>query len=249
MKMVTKGLKLKEGKDVLEEYMTDDYLTKEEWMKKDKKIFFFQPKTEMSYTIIYNFSEPKLDFSDYLKDGVSEKDVMENVGSLTLDGTMDKNHKMFIEKGDVLGRQKHLSDFIFHYFLKGRGRRLVGKLYDVIGSDPSCLLYENNENLCDIFFEVTKESVSIIIGDSEEGKKIVDDLKEEYDLSKMDGGSILSYPKGVVFSDTGLSKTELDNITETRKVMEKIKKWDYEIGRNDKCPCGSGLKFKRCCIN
>lgn len=24
---------------------------------------------------------------------------------------------------------------------------------------------------------------------------------------------------------------------------------EYKIGRNDPCPCGSGLKFKKCCIN
>lgn len=23
----------------------------------------------------------------------------------------------------------------------------------------------------------------------------------------------------------------------------------FKANRNDKCPCGSGLKFKRCCIN
>lgn len=22
-----------------------------------------------------------------------------------------------------------------------------------------------------------------------------------------------------------------------------------KIGRNDKCPCGSGLKYKKCCLN
>ena len=24
---------------------------------------------------------------------------------------------------------------------------------------------------------------------------------------------------------------------------------EHNIGRNDPCPCGSGLKFKKCCIN
>lgn len=24
---------------------------------------------------------------------------------------------------------------------------------------------------------------------------------------------------------------------------------DYKIGRNDPCPCGSGLKYKKCCLN
>ena len=23
---------------------------------------------------------------------------------------------------------------------------------------------------------------------------------------------------------------------------------DYKIGRNDPCPCGSGLKYKKCCL-
>ncbi|MHB8833897.1 MAG: SEC-C metal-binding domain-containing protein, partial [Desulfobacteria bacterium] len=22
----------------------------------------------------------------------------------------------------------------------------------------------------------------------------------------------------------------------------------YKVGRNDPCPCGSGLKYKKCCI-
>lgn len=24
---------------------------------------------------------------------------------------------------------------------------------------------------------------------------------------------------------------------------------DYKIGRNDPCPCGSGLKYKKCCLD
>ena len=24
---------------------------------------------------------------------------------------------------------------------------------------------------------------------------------------------------------------------------------DHKIGRNDPCPCGSGLKYKKCCLN
>lgn len=23
----------------------------------------------------------------------------------------------------------------------------------------------------------------------------------------------------------------------------------FKVGRNDQCPCGSGLKFKKCCID
>lgn len=35
------------------------------------------------------------------------------------------------------------------------------------------------------------------------------------------------------------------NIMEQLAVMRKIQK----VGRNDPCPCGSGLKFKKCCID
>ena len=29
--------------------------------------------------------------------------------------------------------------------------------------------------------------------------------------------------------------------------MERFKKTGLKIGRNDPCPCGSGLKYKKCC--
>ena len=32
--------------------------------------------------------------------------------------------------------------------------------------------------------------------------------------------------------------------TKTRPVVR-----DYKIGRNDPCPCGSGLKYKKCCLD
>lgn len=28
-----------------------------------------------------------------------------------------------------------------------------------------------------------------------------------------------------------------------------VKQREYKAGRNEQCPCGSGLKFKRCCID
>ena len=31
--------------------------------------------------------------------------------------------------------------------------------------------------------------------------------------------------------------------------VEPIRKEGAEIGRNDPCPCGSGKKYKQCCIN
>lgn len=30
--------------------------------------------------------------------------------------------------------------------------------------------------------------------------------------------------------------------------VEPIKRGEFELGRNESCPCGSGKKFKKCCI-
>ena len=32
--------------------------------------------------------------------------------------------------------------------------------------------------------------------------------------------------------------------TRTRPIVK-----DYKVGRNDPCPCGSGLKYKKCCLD
>lgn len=32
------------------------------------------------------------------------------------------------------------------------------------------------------------------------------------------------------------------------KTKTIIRKYDKKIGRNDLCPCGSGLKYKKCCL-
>jgi uncharacterized protein YecA (UPF0149 family) len=61
-------------------------------------------------------------------------------------------------------------------------------------------------------------------------------------------GSILSYPD--------LSKSVKEEIRKTRNPKKDKRRWGYRVpedpnkgvGRNDLCPCGSGLKFKKCCI-
>ena len=32
------------------------------------------------------------------------------------------------------------------------------------------------------------------------------------------------------------------------KVVKRVLESKIKIGRNDKCPCGSGKKYKKCCI-
>lgn len=65
----------------------------------------------------------------------------------------------------------------------------------------------------------------------------------------MDG--VLNAPKD--FDKNEEVKSAIDN-----RLLESIVRYkaahtprvrEYKIGRNDPCPCGSGLKFKKCCIN
>lgn len=45
-----------------------------------------------------------------------------------------------------------------------------------------------------------------------------------------------------------LKKLKIVAETLRRKRIEKAKKADGKIGRNDTCPCGSGKKYKKCCL-
>ena len=44
---------------------------------------------------------------------------------------------------------------------------------------------------------------------------------------------------------------ESDEFKQIKQLNENIpsEKDIPKVGRNDKCPCGSGLKFKKCCLN
>ena len=53
-------------------------------------------------------------------------------------------------------------------------------------------------------------------------------------------------------------KEKLNNAIDNKQVMEAMARYKamhtpivkkYKINRNDPCPCGSGLKFKNCCID
>jgi uncharacterized protein YecA (UPF0149 family) len=40
------------------------------------------------------------------------------------------------------------------------------------------------------------------------------------------------------------------NSSETAAAVKKpTRRAEAKVGRNDACPCGSGKKFKQCCIN
>lgn len=45
-----------------------------------------------------------------------------------------------------------------------------------------------------------------------------------------------------------LKEVKIENLPKPKQVILR-KKGEVKIGRNDLCPCGSGKKFKRCCLD
>jgi len=66
------------------------------------------------------------------------------------------------------------------------------------------------------------------------------DSPEKFD--KLKTGALFLNVVDLVFSMNILREKELSE-------AGKIKKADQEPGRNDPCHCGSGLKYKKCCLN
>ena len=50
--------------------------------------------------------------------------------------------------------------------------------------------------------------------------------------------------------ESAISATpDINKFVVPRKTKTIIRKYDKKIGRNDPCPCGSGKKYKNCCLN
>lgn len=47
----------------------------------------------------------------------------------------------------------------------------------------------------------------------------------------------------------GLNQEQIMEAMARYKAAHTPKIKEYKIGRNEPCPCGSGLKFKKCCID
>jgi len=48
----------------------------------------------------------------------------------------------------------------------------------------------------------------------------------------------------------GIEPDKPEDISDVERLLNPptIRKGEPKVGRNDPCPCGSGLKFKKCCL-
>jgi len=77
-----------------------------------------------------------------------------------------------------------------------------------------------------------------------EGNMLFKNLVVNYENAIIN--SILSLAPAVNENATQL-KTENEKLIEERKNVDENSATTGEVGRNDLCPCGSGLKYKKCC--
>lgn len=114
-----------------------------------------------------------------------------------------------------------------------------------------------------------------LLDETEENQMELEDILEEYDLNESTKGEIISLIRaGILTEDILLISLEYNKITmplkkqralykDLKNVINTTRNWvlngfTYEeiakskiakekVGRNDLCPCGSGLKYKKCC--
>ena len=87
------------------------------------------------------------------------------------------------------------------------------------------------------FFEKTKKEMT--------GKVDIMDVASEEMTPEQESaiGTLAEAKAASVENIVGAEQIPTFRFRKTRPIVK-----DYNIGRNDPCPCGSGLKYKKCCL-
>ena len=76
-------------------------------------------------------------------------------------------------------------------------------------------------------------------------ENIMDIASEEMTAEQESAIQTLAEAKAATVENiVGAEQMPTFRFTKPRSVVK-----DHKIGRNDPCPCGSGLKYKKCCLN
>ncbi len=111
---------------------------------------------------------------------------------------------------------------------------------------------ENAEECIKYFITSDKVSPNLIIKKEKEYKNFIPLINSVFDKDFRDIREIISCFKADWTIHNKFSPTIVlynSKIFEKLIGMENITKQDDDIGRNAPCPCGSGKKYKHCCLN
>jgi len=126
---------------------------------------------------------------------------------------------------------------------------IIYELKDDYCKNPACDCNKMNakvivNNKPDNWFTYNFESQEV---EQEEFKWIIEALKSKYEYFDMRVKARYGRIKNEYFDHLKLIEKQNDKI-EKGQVLSSYTK-NKKIGRNDPCPCGSGKKHKKCCLN
>jgi hypothetical protein len=242
-----KGLRLKDGKDNLKNYLTGYHQTFDEWMKSDFVVQFYHKELDFHYETEFNWSKP----FDYITKHLKDLFIYKQIGINTIGGMIENNYEEYMKDGEVSHKGNWGMYIISHCWLKVQGHTIMKSIYNELGSKPSKEVFEKSDDLVDIPLHIIKDedgrytmrSPLMYDFDDNENELLEEIPKDEMTLIKNKGHN--------VFSTSGSSSEELSETMEEISLMEQVKKYEpsIKVGRNQSCPCGSGIKFKKCCFN
>ena len=110
-------------------------------------------------------------------------------------------------------------------------------------------------NICDVlkekFANVDVEQVASQI--NEEIKKSIENMENKLQTGMiMDGVAQTEEQKQAkenLNEAVGINQEQIMQAMANYKAAHTPKIKEYKIGRNDPCPCGSGKKYKNCCLS
>ena len=71
----------------------------------------------------------------------------------------------------------------------------------------------------------------------------------QHTIEILQGGKVLRQKTSITFEGDGLPLSDLHKLANLQRVSAaQVTGKKHKIGRNEPCPCGSGQKFKKCCI-
>lgn len=229
-----------------------------------KKVNYDDLESEYDYGNLENmFIEMAKEFQNEL----SDIDLI--MGYLIINGIVDKdklieminnNHDINLTCDDI---DKMIKDFQVH--------TIEDKYYSLIGNKFDALKLLSIKSKSDDYKVLTKDIVNFEQKVLNDIKEFVNDNWNKDDIRNIINSFIFESLKFGVFNNNtlkilaneiNLNKVEIKLVGDfIKKYQNEVAVWPFngyslgdkktkkkeKVGRNDLCPCGSGLKYKKCC--
>ncbi|MEA3331225.1 MAG: SEC-C metal-binding domain-containing protein [Campylobacterota bacterium] len=202
--------------------------TQNELMQRISNSYVFNSTDELQ-----KFLNGYFTFNNYFIEELDRIEYIENDN--VFDDEIDKFVKIILEKISSDNLQEVLLEFIF---------KIVTTVMDEY---PVKLLDDADENLKNLTKIFSSEEIAeLFVGVN----VIATFLTEQKNIKK---DELIDMSKSVFIFCMAMNNLRKENYENTQNQQissaNAVNTVDYNVGRNDPCPCGSGRKYKKCCLN